>query len=152
MMASMVRLPVCFVAREKFIHTAALIASDGHQGTSQSMNERGGVTTGDAPGWDGETNNIVADHDRGHESQTNEPTIPQREWAGDVRGEHQLDMPHGTSWKSRAGSERLRSLAALMQRFALNTDAGRFHAHAGMAERLPHSSYRLLFIAPPSSR
>ena len=61
-------------------------------------------------------------------------------------------MPHGTSRKPRAGGEFRRSLAVLMQRLALDADARRFRAHAGMAERLLDSRYRLMLVAPLSSR
>ena len=152
MMAGTVRPTICFVAREESVHAAVVIASDRHQGAPQSTNEYGSVTTGDPPGWDEEANDVVVDHGRHHESQTNEAPVSQREWAGNVLGECQLDVPHGTSRKPCASGERLGSLAAAMQRFALNADAGRLRAHAGVAERLPHRGYRLLLVALPLSR
>ena len=88
MMAGTVWLPVCFVTREKSVHAAALIASNRHQGTSQSANERRGVATGDAPGWDGKANNVSVNDDWCHESQPYEAAIPQRERADNVRGKH----------------------------------------------------------------
>ena len=146
------RTSVNFMAREQPVNSTAIVTSHRHQGSSQRLEKCWRITASDGSPGKRITNHVVPDSHRHHESQAEEPTIAEDERPSNIGGKSKLNVPHCPSWEPRTGTERLRGLAARLQRCPPDFNVRGPGAHSGMPKCLEHGTDGLVLIPPALTR